>query len=300
VSAERIRLPADVEMEDRLAWGLTARQLGILAASALLAYAVFSLAVTAAPLPAAAALAAPAVLVGSVLAFGRKDGLSGDRLAIAAVRHLTQSPRRVAAPDGQPAPLRGAPEVGRVSLLGVPVKSIRARGVVELTDGTSTLLLSASGTSWTLRSPEEQAGLARAYGAWLNSLAEPTAVVVRSQHVDLVDHASAIGEEAETLPHASLQGCARAYAQFLEGLSSEGDGLRRRQILLVLNTRSREPAATRERLERRAAESTSLLASAGVELRPLDGPEALSLLHSALEAPAPVPGSQMDGVIHAC
>ena len=39
VSERRIRLPADVEMEDRLAWGLTARQLVILVVTALVCYA---------------------------------------------------------------------------------------------------------------------------------------------------------------------------------------------------------------------------------------------------------------------
>ena len=81
----RIRLPADVEMEDRLAWGLTARQLVILAVTALVCYGVFAAAGSALPIPVAAALAAPLALVGVALALGRLDGLSGDRLALAAV-----------------------------------------------------------------------------------------------------------------------------------------------------------------------------------------------------------------------
>ena len=181
----RIRLPADVEMEDRLAWGLTARQLVILAVTAIVCYAVFSAASSVLPTPVAAALAVPLALVGVALALGRLDGLTGDRIALAAARHLTQSPRRVAAPEGLPGKLAGAPVEPGVSLLRVPVSAILTSGVVELADGTSVLLLAASATSWALRSIEEQAALAEAYGKWLNSLTEPAAITVRSEPVDL-------------------------------------------------------------------------------------------------------------------
>jgi PrgI family protein len=287
-------------MEDRLAWGLTARQLVILVLTALLCYGVFAAATSALPLPIAAALAAPFAFLGVALALGRRDGLSGDRLALAAARHLTQSPRRVSAPDGLPAALPGAPAQAGVSLLRVPVRAILQSGVVELADGTSALLLSASGTSWALRSEEEQAALAEAYGKWLNSLVEPTAITVRAERVDLTEHSSAIETAAGALPHPALRRCAQTYARFLAELAREGDGLRRRQILLVLSTRTRERETARADLERRAAETESLLHSAGVELHPLDGPEAATVLLDAFEHPGPPTGSQLDGVIHRC
>jgi PrgI family protein len=300
VNPSRIRLPADVEMEDRLAWGLTARQLVILAVTALVCYGVFAAASSALPTPVAAALAAPLALAGVALALGRRDGLSGDRLALAAARHLTQSPRRIAAPDGLPSVLANAPAQPGVSLLRVPVSAILASGVVELADGTSALLLAASGTSWALRSQEEQAALAEAYGKWLNSLVEPTAITVRSEPVDLTERASAIERAAPGLPHPALRRCAHTYAQFLCELASQGEGLRRRQILLVLSSRSRERDTARADLERRASETAGLLHAAGVELHPLDGQQAAALLLSALEPPGPPAGSQLEGVIHRC
>jgi PrgI family protein len=300
VSRARIRLPADVEMEDRLAWGLTARQLVILVATALVCYAVFVAAGSALPIPVAAALAAPLAFVGVALALGRRDGLSGDRLAIAAARHLTQSPRRVVAPNGLPTPLPDAPAQLGVSLLRVPVRAILSSGVVELADGTSALLLAATGTSWALRSEEEQAALAEAYGRWLNSLVEPTAITVRAERVDLTERARAIEQAAKTLPHPALARCAETYAQFLCELSREGDGLRRRQIVLVLSTRTRERETARADLERRAAETESLLHAAGAELHALDGQDAAALLLDAFDHPGPPAGSQLDGVIHRC
>jgi hypothetical protein len=287
-------------MEDRLAWGLTARQLVILAVAALVCYGVFAAAGSALPMPVAAALAAPLALVGVALALGRRDGLSGDRLALAAARHLTQSPRRVAAPDGLPASLANAPAQPGVSLLRVPVKAILASGVVELADGTSARLLAASGTSWALRSEEEQGALAEAYGKWLNSLVEPTAITIRSEPVDLTERANAIDRAAPGLPHPALRRCAHTYAQFLSDLASQGDGLRRRQIVLVLSSRSRERETAKADLERRASETAGLLHPAGVEVHPLDGEQTAALLLSALEPPGPPAGSELEGVIHRC
>jgi hypothetical protein len=300
VNRSRVRLPADVEMEDRLAWGLSARQLVILAVTALIAYGLFTAAASALPLPIAAALVAPLALLGVLLALGRRDGLSGDRLALAAARHLSSSPLRIAAPDGLPAPLAGAPGQPRVSLLRVPVKAILESGVVELSDGTSALLLAASATSWALRSEEEQNALTEAYGKWLNSLVEPTAITVRSERVDLTERAAAIRSTAAELPHPALQRSAHTYAQFLGDLAEEGEGLRRRQIVLVLSTRARERTAARAELERRAAETEGLLSAAGVELHPLDGREGGALLLDAFESPGPPLGCELDGVIGRC
>src|SRR2546423_1751207 len=56
--------------------------------------------------------------------------------------------------------------------------------------------------------------------------------------------------------------------------------------------------AARAELERRAAETESLLHAAGVELRALEGREVAALLLDAFEHPGPPAGSQVDGVIH--
>jgi hypothetical protein len=149
-----------------------------------------------------------------------------------------------------------------VALLGVPVKAILRSGVVELADGTSALVLAATGMSWELRSEEEQAALCEAYGRFLNSLVEDASIVVRSEPVDLARRASAIEASAPRLPHPALRRCADTYADFLKQLA--GEGLRRRQILLVLSTRNRERETTRTALERRASETTGLLRSADV------------------------------------
>lgn len=296
----RTRLPADIDMEDRLAWGLTARQLLILAATAVVSYAVFTLAGSLLPAPAAVVLAAPLALVGVALALGRRDGLSGERLAVAAIRHLAQSPRRVSAPERLPARLAQAPVQPTVSLLRAPVRAILTGGVIVLADGSCSLLLSASGASWELRSGEEQQALAEAYGDWLNSLTEPVAVTVRSEGADLSGHVSGIERAAGELAHPALADSARAHAEFLARLAGEGEGLRRRQIVLALSTRARDRQTARATLQRRAGEASELLGRAGVALALLDGEQAASLLFGALEPPGVPAGCHLDEVIGRC
>src|SRR2546429_485900 len=102
---QRVRLPADIELEDRLAFGLTARQLSIVALTGLLAYGLYALAASHFPPPVAAAAAAPVALCGLFLALGRRDGLSGDRLALAA---RAEALEKVAATMTNPALQRAA------------------------------------------------------------------------------------------------------------------------------------------------------------------------------------------------
>ena len=110
-----MRLPADVELEDRLAFGLTARQLLLLFATALTAYGGYALAASLMPMPLAVAAAAPLALAGTLLALGRFESLPADRLALAALRHLRAPRRRVLRPQGLPAPLDSLPTQRKIS-----------------------------------------------------------------------------------------------------------------------------------------------------------------------------------------
>lgn len=292
----RVRMPADIELEDKLAFGLSARQLLLLASTALPAYGVFSLASAALPLPVAVGLTVPLVLGGVVLALGRRDGLSGDRYALAIARHLTRPRRRVLAPEGIPPDPNGGRSV--LAPLELPVRAIKRLGVVELNDGSCCVVLHAASAAFALRSDEEQEALVTAFARFLNSLIEPAQIVVRSEPVDLHANARELLESASSISNESLREAAAGYARFLGEFSGE-EGLRRREILLVLTTRGRVESAA-ETLERRAREAVELLRPAGVELQPLDGEAAAALLARALDPPGPPVGSRLDGVIHRC
>jgi hypothetical protein len=296
---ERVRLPADVELEDRLAFGLTARQLLLLFATALIAYGAYALAASFVALPLAVAATAPLALAGSLLALGRFEGLPADRLALAALRHLRAPRRRVLAPQGLPAPLRSLPAPPRLAPLELPVRTILRSGLVELESSSYCLLLRASGTGFSLRSEEEQAALVEAFGRFLNALAEPIEIVIRSEPVELAPLLARLQEQAAVLPVRELAEAARAHAHFLAELAAR-EGVRRREILLVLSTRAREKHSAQLELQRRAGEAQELLRAAGVDLRALAGEEAAALLARALDPPGPAVGITLDGVVRAC
>jgi hypothetical protein len=294
---ERVRLPADIELEDRLAFGLTFRQLTILGLAALLGYGVFTSVSALLPLPLAAAAATPVALAGTVLALGRRDGLPADRLALIAARYLSRPRRRVLAPEGIPAPLAGTPKRPALAPLDLPVRTVLRSGLVELTDSSFCLLLRASSTSFALRSEEEQAALVEAFGRFLNSAADPLEIVIASEPVDLDARAEALQRAALELPNAALRRAGLGHARFLSQLAS-GEEVRRREILLVLSiTHARDRQAARTTLERRAAEAIELLRAAGVELRPLRGEEAAGRLARSLDPPGPPAGSELTGVV---
>jgi PrgI family protein len=296
---ERVRLPADVELEDRLAFGLTARQLLLLFATALTAYGGYALAASVAPLPFAVAAAAPLALAGTLLALGRFESLPADRLALAALRHLRTPRRRVLAPHGLPAALASVPTQRKLAPLDLPLRTILHSGLVELEGGGFALLLRASGTGFGLRSEEEQTALVEAFGRFLNALVEPIEIVVRSEPVELAPLLARLQEQADVLPVAALAEAARAHLRFLAELAAR-EGVRRREILLVLSSRARERQNAQLELKRRAGEAQELLRAAGVELRPLDGEQAAALLARALDPPGPPLGATLEGVVRAC
>jgi hypothetical protein len=293
---ERVRLPADIELEDRLAFGLTFRQLTVLVLAALLAYGVFISASSFLPLAVAAAAAAPVALAGALLARGRRDGLPADRLALIAARYFSRPRRRVLAPEGLPTQLPHSPSTPALAPLDLPVRTVLRSGVVELTDGSYCLLLRASSTSFALRSEEEQAALVEAFGRFLNSVADPLEVVIASEPVDLEARAEACERAALELPNAALRRAALGHARFLSQLAS-GEEVRRREIVLVLAARASDRQAAQTALERRAAEAIELLRAAGVELRLLRGEEAANRLAHSLDPPGPPAGSVVTGVI---
>jgi hypothetical protein len=295
--SRRTKLPADVELEDRIVFGLTARQLAILIATGIGAYLAFGALSSVLPPPVAAAFSTPVGVVGVLLALGRRDGVSADRLALLAVRHLALPRRRVLAPEGLPAP--DPRRRSSVAALDVPVRAVLRSGVIELAGGRFCLLVAASGTSFALRSDEEQAALVDAFGRFLNSLVDPVQIAVRGEPLDLDARAAALHESAARLPHSALTYAARGHAHFLCELAS-GDGLRRREILLVLGAQARDRETAAAMLHRRADEAAGLLAGAGVSLCALDGDQAAGLLARALDPPGPPAGSHLDGEIAAC
>jgi hypothetical protein len=281
-----VRIPADLDRPDRILLGLSARQLLMLAAGGLAAWAIEALLEPLVGVAAAVILAAPLALAGVGLALGWRDGLPLDRLTLAALAWWRQPRRLVRAPDGIPSPPAWAGPAGPpVAPLTGPVHDLDPTGLVELGGLGWALVCQASPVNLSLRTPAEQQALLASFARLLHALTGPMQVLVRSDHADLTPLVEELREGAAGLPHPGLEQAALAHARWLEGLTGEG-GVRRRQLLVVFHhpPGTPKPAAV---LRRQAEQAAGLLAAAGVTLTPLDGEAAGRMLHTASNPASP-------------
>lgn len=266
----KARMPADVDAPDRVLYGLTFRQLAILAVAAVVIYRMWR--ALDGVLPAPAVLAVTVVAAGCAfgLAVGRRDGLPLDVWLLAAVRH-TQAPKALIAASADPG---GVPEwvevptQTRVPLpapLRLPVDAIDDGGQITTPAG-QVAVVAATSVNLALRTPAEQAALIEVFGRWLNSLSTPTQIVVSAQPVDLASHARDITRTAARLPHPALRAACADHAAFLTDLAEQRDPLRR-QILIAVRAAERGGHAAR----RRAEQTARALPGLGVSTRLLDG-----------------------------
>jgi PrgI family protein len=278
------RISVDVEREDRLLAGLTARQLGILGGAAVVAWVAGVAVGTVLPAIAALGVAWLVLLVGLALALGRRDALSLDRLVLAAWRQRRTPRWMVPAPEGvQPAPafLADAGVDGVLPApLELPVVGVSQEGVLDLGAEGAAVICHASGVAFSLRTEAEQDALVRGFARLLHSITAPVQVLVRVVPVDLAGMVRAIERAAGGLPHPALEQAAREHAGFLSSLAARRDVLGR-ETLVVFGEPSGGPAAG-EVLVRRAEQAASLLAGAGVTLRRLDGEQALVALAASM------------------
>jgi PrgI family protein len=284
------RVPADVDAPDKVIYGLTFRQLAILAAAATVLYIGWRAAGRLLPAPVllAASVVAGGLVVG--VAVGRRDGLPLDVWLASAVRYR-RAPRASSTTDtaaGTP-PWVAAPRRSRVPLpapLRLPADAIAADGEITLPAGRTgtpapAAVVAATTVNLALRTPAEQTALVEAFGRWLNSLTTPTQIVVAATPVDLPAHARALAEAARRLPHPALEAACADHARFLTDLAAIRDPLRR-QVLLVCRAAAGEPAGGHA--ARRHAEDTArALSGLGVTTRALDGAQVTAALAAAAD-----------------
>ncbi|MFF4810019.1 PrgI family protein [Micromonospora chersina] len=272
--AGRVRMPADVDAPDKVLYGLTFRQLAILAVAALAFYGAWQTLHAVVP---ALVLVGAAVVLG--VAVGRRDGLPLDVWLLAAVRH-SRAPRALSTtdtttevPDWVQAP---ASKVTLPAPLTLPADAIDDGGEIRLA-GVRAAMVAAASVNLALRTPDEQAALVDTFGRWLNSLSAPTQIVVSAQPVDLQGAARTLAEAADQLPHPALAEAAADHARFLGDLATRRDPLRR-QVLIVTRTTGGERAA-----RRRAEDTVRALAGLGVTTRALDGAAVTAALAAAAD-----------------
>jgi hypothetical protein len=288
----RVKIPADVEAPDRIAWGLTARQLAILAVAGTTGYGLHQLLAQLVPqlLLAAAGLPMAGLVIAVVL--GRRDGLGLDAWLLAAARfrrtprHQTPTPATGTAVAGGLVQLAGTPPPAPAPLR-LPAEAITPEGTLLLPGRGRAAIVAAGTVNLGLRTSGEQAALIAGFGRWLNSLSAPAQLVVSTQPVDLHAHATAVARQAQLLPNPALAAAAADHARYLTSLAASRDPLRR-QVLVVVHTEAGQPAAA---AARRGGDTARALAALGVRARQLDGPAMVAALTAAVDPyTPPAPG----------
>lgn len=322
--SQPVRIPADVDREDRVIGPLTARQLLILAVSAIVLYGTYTITRAFVPLSVFLVFAIPLGATAAFLALGQRDGISLDRLVLAAVRQRMSPQHRVAAPEGiRPAPdWIATNDVDRSAVpLRLPAEAVTDTGVIDLGEDGMAVVAVCSTINFSLRTPAEQESLVASFGRYLHSLTRPVQVLVRAERLDLSTQITELREQAVGLPHAALEQAAREHAEYLDQLGHATE-LLRRQVLLIL----REPVlptyaadglggasplaavsarrkaakqaamvddATRRaaeaRLVRRLGEAVELLSPAGIVVTPLDAGQATAVLAAACNPDSVIP-----------
>jgi hypothetical protein len=262
---------------------LTARQLAILAVTAVALWSLFMGTRHLLPLAAFGALACPIGGVAAMLAVGRIEGQPADGFVLSAWRQLRNPRRLVTAPEGVPSVPSWVSGVSAPDLpapLHLPLAGIDTDGNVDLGPDGMAVLCRASSITFSLRTPLEQEALVASFARWLNSLSESVQVVVRAEPVDLAPMIDGLLTAAPGLPHPGLEAAARAHGAFLRDLGA-GRTLLRREVLVVFRQAADDGA--RDRVRRRAADAVTALAAAGVTLSILDGAAARTCLARAVD-----------------
>jgi hypothetical protein len=285
--APRTPVPADVNQADTIVWGLTFRQLAILAAAAAAGWTGYQTVGHLLAPPLLLGLAVPVVGAVAALVLGRRDGLPMDAWLLAAVRH-SRVPHRQAPSAGPTSDLAHV-DASTAALrppaqLRLPADAISERGVLSLPGGRSASMVAVQTVNLALRTGAEQAALTGGFGRWLNSLTTDAQIVVSAQRLDLTAHVQAVHDAAPRLPHPALRAAAADYAEFLADLAATRDPLRR-SVLIVCGDGDETAAA------RRGDDTATAMTGLGAVATRLDGPAVTAALAAAVDPyQPPVPG----------
>jgi hypothetical protein len=281
----RAAVPADVDAPDQVVWGLTFRQLAILAVAAAAGWALYRAVGHLLPPPVLLVAAVPLAGAAAAVALGRRDGQGLDAWLAAALR-FTRTPRLHTPGATAAAPLaHTAAALRPPAVLRLPADTVTAAGLLRI-GGISAAVVAAGTVNLGLRTGTEQAALLAGFAGWLNSLSTPAQIVVSTQRLDLAPAARHVEHGAARLPHPALRAAAAGYAAFLDELAAGRDPLRR-HVLLVVHGDSHGGAA------RRGEDTARALAALGLPARRLDGPAVIAALAAAVDPYAPpVPGGR--------
>ncbi|WP_431969810.1 PrgI family mobile element protein [Nocardia sp. bgisy134] len=315
-----VRIPADVDRSDRILGPFTARQLAVLATTALLLYSAWAATRTVIAPAVFVTVAAPVFVVVAVAVLTRRDGLSADLLLVAAIRHRfrprhlarsrastrAETPRWISIRANRTRHLPPVPTELSANQIRLPESVSNSGsggvGVIDLgADGLA--VIAVAGTlNLSLRTPAEQDNLVGQLAGWLHTLRQPVQILVRSARLDLTEHITGLHTAAEQMS-PDLAAAALDHADHLAELTAREDPTHR-QVLLIWREVTESLAATglraklpgrsrarralsagarraaESRLLRRMNEAADVLSPLGISVTALDSEAANAVLIS--------------------
>jgi hypothetical protein len=264
-----VPVPADIDQPDRILYGLTARQVAILATVGVVLWLAYQVLIPAVVLVAGL----PVVAAAAAVAVGHRDGVSLDRWLLAAVRTHLAPQVLVAGSDTVSDAPAWAPRISRrragprIAPLALPAARIGADGVVDLRADGRVALTACSTAMYGLRSAVERAAVVDGYARWLHGLSGPVQIVVSTRAANVDAYASEVEHRLDRLDQPALTRAAAGYAQFLRWLAAERDPLVRRVTIAHRGAAHGDGQA----VLRQAAQTARGLAAVGAATRVLDG-----------------------------
>lgn len=282
---EMVKIPA-VDHEDRLIANLTVRQCAQFAGLVACGWLGYQLTRPWVSLLVFAVASMPVASAAVAVVLGRRDGLNLDRWLAAAWRHRRTAHHLVPTGPDLPAPAQEALADAGLAPLPLPAYAIAAEGTMDLGEHGRAVISRCGTVNFALRTPGEQRTLVAGFGRWLNGLAGPVQILVRTHRLDLTAVVARLRGQAIALPHPLLEDAALAHADFLAELA-EGRELLSQQVLVVQRDTGTDTGAE-QRVLRRAMESASLLGACEVHSEVLAADDAFAVLASACDPGNPV------------
>lgn len=265
-----VRIPSNIDQEDRILAGLTARQLVIVAVPAVALWASYFVTRNVVPLYVFGPIAIVLSGVVGTVAVVKRDGISMDRFALAAIRYH-RSPRQM---------VSETPEWDAgLAAIPLPIVGINADGVIDLGSKGAALICRADAIDISLLSEVEQEATVAAFGRFANSLQSTVQFVLHTESADLSKMIEELRSAAKSLASVQLERAAMEHGVFLSQLSTRHDILQRRTYVVFRETAAISTSSAL--LVQRATEAAVVLRGAGVELLPLENVHAMRAIQSA-------------------
>ncbi len=107
------------------------------------------------------------------------------------------------------------------------------RDIIMYTDGSCSMVISATAVNFDLLSEKEQDAIIYAYAELLNSLSFPIEILIRTQHKDITAYLSSLEEKEKKQKNPKMAAAIHGYRQFVAATVKEKDVLDKKFYLVI-------------------------------------------------------------------